>query len=64
MKKRSYAWFEKHRRTKALELTQQQITKAFNIVNFPPPSSLKLGTWNKERSYSTHILPISNRKRD
>jgi hypothetical protein len=28
MAKKSYSWFEKRRKTKALDLAQQQITKA------------------------------------
>jgi predicted phosphate transport protein (TIGR00153 family) len=34
MEKRSYAWFEKRRRTKALDLAQEQITKALDTVTF------------------------------
>lgn len=33
MEKRSYAWFERRRRTKALDLAQEQITKALDTVN-------------------------------
>lgn len=32
MEKRSYAWFEKRRRTKALDLAQEQITRAIDTV--------------------------------
>jgi predicted phosphate transport protein (TIGR00153 family) len=32
LEKRSYAWFEKRRRTKALDLAQEQITKALDTV--------------------------------
>lgn len=32
MAKKSYAWFEKHRRTKMLDLAQEQITKALDTV--------------------------------
>jgi predicted phosphate transport protein (TIGR00153 family) len=32
LEKRSYAWFEKRRRTKALDLAQEQITKAIDTV--------------------------------
>lgn len=32
MEKRSYSWFEKRRKTKALELAQEQITKALDTV--------------------------------
>ena len=32
MEKRSYAWFEKRRRSKALDLAQEQITKAIDTV--------------------------------
>ncbi|HVP92805.1 MAG TPA: DUF47 family protein [Acidobacteriota bacterium] len=32
MEKRSYAWFEKRRRTKALDLAHEQITKALDTV--------------------------------
>ncbi|MCJ7762460.1 DUF47 domain-containing protein [Candidatus Bathyarchaeota archaeon] len=34
MEKRSYDWFEKRRRTKGLELAQEQITKAFDTVTW------------------------------
>jgi len=30
--KKSYAWFERHRRTRALDLAQEQITKALDTV--------------------------------
>jgi predicted phosphate transport protein (TIGR00153 family) len=33
LEKRSYTWFEKRRRTKALDLAQEQITKALDTVN-------------------------------
>jgi predicted phosphate transport protein (TIGR00153 family) len=33
MEKRSYAWFERRRRTRALDLAQEQITKALDTVN-------------------------------
>jgi len=32
MEKRSYAWFERRRRTKALDMAQEQITKALDTV--------------------------------
>jgi predicted phosphate transport protein (TIGR00153 family) len=32
LEKRSYAWFERRRRTKALDLAQQQITRALDTV--------------------------------
>lgn len=32
MEKKSYAWFERRRRTKALDLAQEQITKALDTV--------------------------------
>jgi len=32
LEKKSYAWFEKRRRTKALDLAQEQITKALDTV--------------------------------
>ena len=34
MEKRSYDWFEKRRRTKGLELAQEQIIKAFDTVTW------------------------------
>lgn len=34
MEKRSYDWFEKRRRTKGLEIAQEQITKAFDTVTW------------------------------
>lgn len=33
MEKKSYVWFEKRRRTRALDLAQEQITKALDTVN-------------------------------
>jgi predicted phosphate transport protein (TIGR00153 family) len=33
LEKKSYAWFEKRRRTKALDLAHEQITKALDTVN-------------------------------
>ena len=32
MAKKSYAWFERSRRTKVLDLAQEQITKALDTV--------------------------------
>ena len=32
MAKKSYAWFERRRKTKVLDLTQDQITKALDTV--------------------------------
>jgi len=34
MEKRSYDWFERRRRTKGLEIAQEQITKAFDTVTW------------------------------
>lgn len=34
MEKRSYDWFEKRRRTKGLEIAQEQITRAFDTVTW------------------------------
>src|SRR4030043_1029973 len=34
VEKRSYGWFEKRRKTKGLELAQEQITKAFDTVTW------------------------------
>jgi len=34
LEKKSYAWFERRRRTKALDLAQEQITKALDTVTF------------------------------
>jgi hypothetical protein len=37
--KESYAWFEKRRKIKALELAQQQIIKALDTGGPSPPSN-------------------------
>ncbi len=34
MEKKSYDWFEQRRRTRGLELAHEQITKAFDTVNW------------------------------
>jgi predicted phosphate transport protein (TIGR00153 family) len=42
LEKRSYTWFEKRRRTKALDLAQEQITKALDTVTLLHQATLSI----------------------
>jgi len=48
LEKGSYAWFEKRRKTKALELAQQQITKALDTATLLHQSIQSLAQGNKK----------------
>lgn len=57
MEKRSYAWFEKRRRTKALDLAQEQITKAIDTVTLLHQSAQSIAEGKtKEASQRIEIL--------
>jgi len=50
MEKRSYAWFEKRRRTKALDLAQDQITKALDTVTLLNQAVRSLSEGNEKEA--------------
>lgn len=50
MEKRSYAWFEKRRRTKALDLAQEQITKALDTVTLLHGATQSIAKGNKKEA--------------
>lgn len=50
MEKKSYAWFERRRRTKALDLAQEQITKALDTVNLLHQAMQKMLENNKKEA--------------
>jgi hypothetical protein len=54
LEKRSYAWFEKRRRTKALDLAQEQIIKALDTVTLLHQSVKNLSE-GKRKEASQHI---------
>jgi predicted phosphate transport protein (TIGR00153 family) len=50
LEKRSYAWFEKRRRTKALDLAQEQITKAIDTVTLLHYATQSIAEGNKKEA--------------
>ena len=50
LERRSYSWFERRRRTKALELAQQQITKALDTVNLLNQTAQKISESKKKEA--------------
>jgi predicted phosphate transport protein (TIGR00153 family) len=57
LEKRSYAWFEKRRRTKALDLAQEQITKAIDTVTLLNQATQSMACGNvKEATTRVHNL--------
>ena len=50
MEKRSYAWFERRRRTKALDLAQDQITKALDTVTLLNQAVRSLSEGNEKEA--------------
>jgi predicted phosphate transport protein (TIGR00153 family) len=50
LEKRSYAWFEKRRRTKALDLAQEQISKALDTVTLLHQAAKSIAEGNKRES--------------
>ena len=50
MEKRSYTWFEKRRRTKALDLAQEQIAKALDTVTLLHQATQSIVQENKEEA--------------
>ena len=50
MEKRSYKWFEKRRRTKALDLAQEQIAKALDTVTLLSQAVQSLASGKKEEA--------------
>lgn len=58
MEKRSYKWFEKRRRTKALDLAQEQIVKALDTVTLlnQAVQSLAEGKKQETNQYIQHLF--------
>jgi predicted phosphate transport protein (TIGR00153 family) len=56
LEKRSYAWFERRRRTKALDLAQDQITKALDTVTLLNQATQSISQGNKKEA----IIRIEN----
>lgn len=50
MEKRSYGWFERRRKTKALELAQEQMVKALDTVNLLHQSVQSIALGRKEEA--------------
>lgn len=50
MEKRSYAWFERRRRTKALDLAQEQITKALDTVTLLNQAIISMSETKKKEA--------------
>jgi predicted phosphate transport protein (TIGR00153 family) len=50
LEKRSHAWFEKRRRTKALDLAQEQIAKAIDTVNLLNQATQSLVQGNRKEA--------------
>ncbi len=57
MEKRSYAWFEKRRRTKALDLAQDQITKAIDTVTLLH-QAIQSVSEGKKKEATQHIQDV------
>jgi predicted phosphate transport protein (TIGR00153 family) len=57
MERRSYDWFEKRRRTKGLELAHEQITKAFDTVNWlhKAMKSFSEGKFKEAQNYINNL---------
>jgi predicted phosphate transport protein (TIGR00153 family) len=51
MERRSYTWFERRRRTKALVLAQEQITKALNTVTLLHQTIQQISEEKKKEAY-------------
>lgn len=50
MEKRSYAWFERRRRTKALDLAQEEISKALDTVTLLNQATKSIAEGNKKEA--------------
>lgn len=57
MESKSYAWFERRRRTKALDLAQEQITKALDTVTLLHQATQKMAENNRKEAMQ-HIENI------
>ena len=60
MEKKSYAWFERRRRTKALDLAQEQITKALDTVTLLHYAMQKMAENNRKEAmqYIENIFKV------
>ncbi|MEM2439787.1 MAG: DUF47 family protein [Candidatus Bathyarchaeia archaeon] len=63
MESKSYAWFERRRRTKALDLAQEQITKALDTVTLLHQAMQKM-VENKRKEAMQHIDNIFKVERE
>ncbi|MCS7115518.1 MAG: DUF47 family protein [Nitrososphaerota archaeon] len=59
MEKKSYAWFERRRRTRALDLAQEQITKALDTVTLLNQAIQRMSE-DKKKEAMQHIENIFN----
>jgi predicted phosphate transport protein (TIGR00153 family) len=57
MEKRSYAWFERRRRTKALDLAQEQITRALDTATLLNQAAQSISQ-GKEKEALQHITSL------
>jgi predicted phosphate transport protein (TIGR00153 family) len=57
LERRSYNWFEKRRKTKGLELAHEQITKAFDTVNWlhKATKSFSEGNYKEAKNYIENL---------
>jgi predicted phosphate transport protein (TIGR00153 family) len=53
MEKRSYAWFERRRRTKALDLAQEQITKALDTVTLLHQAIISMSEAKRKEAFQS-----------
>ena len=60
MEKRSYAWFERRRRTKALDLAQEQITKALDTVTLLHQAVKNMSENKKKEAFQSieHLFKV------
>jgi predicted phosphate transport protein (TIGR00153 family) len=60
LERRSYDWFEKRRRTKGLELAQEQITKAVDTVNWlhKAMKSFSEQKYDEAKSYIENLYKV------
>jgi len=60
LEKRSYAWFERRRRTKALDLAQEQITKALDTVTLLHQAVKNMSENKKKEAFQSieHLFKV------
>ena len=58
MEKKSYAWFERRRRTKALDLAQEQIIKALDTVTLLHQATKQMAETKKKEAIRLSLIHI------